>query len=156
MKLVERGMIVAGCPVGEADFISGHADESDVKVQSLVHTLMDLNLPAQDKLLLLRKALQVKMAHLARSTMYEHIAGAFQKSEHAITQAVLQIIGRDESDLDMEQLKLPLRKGGLGIQCLAASNGIVCKAGFLSAAALAQQALVQGSKSLQPFEGECC
>jgi hypothetical protein len=31
MKLSESGMIAAGCPVGEADFISRHADESAEK-----------------------------------------------------------------------------------------------------------------------------
>jgi hypothetical protein len=97
----ERGIIAAGCPVGDAGFVSEHADKSATKVESLVHTLMDLQLSAQDKLLLLRKSLRVKVAHFARCAKYEHIKEVLTKSEDAITNAVLQIIGRDHNMLDV-------------------------------------------------------
>ena len=57
--------------------------------------------------------------------------------------------------LDTEQLRPPLRKGGLGIQCLTTRDGIVCKAGFLAAASLTQRALTKGAHSFQPFQSEC-
>jgi hypothetical protein len=53
-KLAMNGVIAAGCP-GEARFFSEHANQSTTKVESLVHTLMELHLPAQGMLLRLRK-----------------------------------------------------------------------------------------------------
>jgi len=123
-------------------------------VEALVQTLMDLDLPVQDQLLLLRKSLQVRVSHLARCSEYEHIKEALLKAEQAILQAVLQIFGRQECMLDVDQLLLPLRKGGLGLHCLTANDGLLCKAGYLAAAALTQQALAEGPDSLQPFTGE--
>ena len=131
-----------------------HTHKGAEKVEALVQKLMDLDLPVQDQLLLLRKSLQVKVCHLARCADFEHIEEALLKSEQAIRQAVLQIIDWQECMLDVDQLLLPLRKGGLGLQCLTAYDGLACKAGYLAAAALTQQALSEGPDSLQPFTGE--
>ena len=65
--------------------------------------------------------------------------------EQAILKPVLQLIGRQKSMLDIQQLYLPMRKGGLGLLCLTAHNGLACKAGFIAAAAI----LSEGCKSLQ-------
>lgn len=51
--------------------------------------------------------------------------------------AILKIIGREESMLDVEQLRQPLRKGSLGIQFLATNEGLVYEAGYMSQAAYA-------------------
>lgn len=149
-----RGIVAAGCPIGESVFVAEQAQRSADKVAALVDTHMNLKLPLQDKLLLMRKSLQAKVAHFARCGQFDDIRVALVTSEQAITGAMMQIIGREESLVDMEQLRLPTNKGGLGIQCLTEYSGIVCKAGFLAAAALAQQALEKGCDAFQPFKGE--
>ena len=153
-QVSHRGIVAAGCPVGDHDFVAEQAMKSASKVESLVNTLMQADLPVQDQLLVMRKSLQTKVAHFARCGQFDSIQEALLKSEQAISEAILQIIGREEGMVDMEQLQLPTRKGGLGIQCLTAHNGIVCTAGFLAAASLAQQALVNACDSFQPFKGE--
>jgi hypothetical protein len=100
----------------------------------------------------MRESLQAKVAHFARCGEYPNIQQALTTSGNAISNAILQITSRDESMLDIEQLWLPTKKGGLGIQHLAALDAVVCKSGFLSAAALAQQALAQACDSFQPFK----
>ena len=152
--LHKDGMMAAGCPVGSRAFAQQQAHALADKVVRLVDTIMELPLPSQDKLLLLRKSLQVKLAHLARCAEFVDIQEALLKVEQAILKAVLQIIGRDKRMLDIEQLYLPMRKGGLGLLCLTAHNGLVCKAGFVAAAALAQDILSEGCESLQPFKGQ--
>jgi hypothetical protein len=86
--------------------------------------------------------------------MYNEIKAALLKSEQAICRAIMHIIGRQEAMVDMDQLRLPTRLGGLGVQSLSAQGGIVCKAGFLAAVSLTQQALATGCDSFQPFKGE--
>jgi hypothetical protein len=55
--------------------------------------------------------------------------------------------------VDMEQLWLPTKKGGVGIPHLTALDASVCTAGFLAAAALAQQALVKAPVASNPSKG---
>jgi hypothetical protein len=147
----DRGLIVAGCPVGEPDFVAAHAYAVAEEVALQVQSLMDLQLPAQDKLLLLRKSLQVKVVHFARCVPYDLAAPALQKSEAAVKSAVLSLIGRLEDDIDVEQLYLPLRHGGLGLQRMTELDGVVCRAGYLAAASLTQTALAAGAEGFQPL-----
>jgi hypothetical protein len=153
-KVSTDGIVAAGCPIGKPSFVTEEAVKCAQKVVALVQKLNDTELPAQDKLLLLRKSLQVKVSHLARCAEYTHIRQALLMVEQAVMQSILQIVGRDESMLDTEQLQLPLRKGGLGLQCLTASDGLACKAGFIAAAALTQEAMATAPECLQPFRGE--
>jgi hypothetical protein len=55
---------------------------------------MGLQVPVQDKLLLLRESLQVKLAHFARCVSYELAASALQQTEAAVLAAFLALIGR--------------------------------------------------------------
>ena len=144
----DRGLVVAGCPVGEPNFVAAHAYEVADTVEQQINTLMGLRLPAQDKLLLLRKSLQVKVSHLARCVPYDLLEPALRKSEEAVQSAVLSLIGREKEDIDVEQLYLRV---GLGLQQLTAFGGVVCRAGFLAAASLAQSALGGGATDFQPL-----
>ena len=152
-RVSTTGIVAAGCPIGEDSFVSEHAKGCAQKVVSLVDTLQDLRLAVQDRLLLLRKSLQVKCSHLARCCEFKHIQEALHQSEKAVLDAVLNIIDREETMVDIGQLRLPTRKGGIGLQCLTSSSGLVCKTGYIAAAALTQKALSQASESLQPFKG---
>jgi hypothetical protein len=145
------GLVVAGCPVGAPEFVAAKTLAAAEGVQQLILTLMGLQVPVQDKLLLLRKSLQVKLAHFARCAPYELAASALQQTEAAVLAAFLALIGRKEDDLDIEQLYLPLRKGGVGLLELTAHQGVVSKAGYLAAAALAQSAMEGGAPAFQPF-----
>ena len=130
-----------------ADSPSGASQD----VEKLVQTLMELDLPVQDKLLLLRKSLQVKIVHFARSAPYELVAPALQRSEEAVRDAVLSLIGRQEADVDVEQLYLPSCMGGLGLQRLTGFEGVVCKAEYIAAASLTQKALEGRHPSFMPL-----
>jgi hypothetical protein len=57
--------------------------------------------------------LQMKVAQLARCAEYNHMQQALLLVEQAVMQAILQVIGREESMLDTDELWLPLRKAGL-------------------------------------------
>lgn len=149
-----EGIMAAGCPVGTEAYIAEQANGCADKVVFLIDKLMGLQLRYQDKLLLLRKSLQVKCSHLARCCDFHLIQPALHKTEQAIQTALLHIIGREEHTVDVEQLRQPTRKGGLGLQCLTAADGLVCKAGYMAAAALTQTALATGNEDFQPFKGE--
>jgi hypothetical protein len=79
------------------------------------------------------------------------VAPALEKSEAAVKSAFLSLIGRQEDDIDVEQLYLPLRQGGLGLQRMPVFDGVVCRAGYLAAASLAQAALADGAQGFQPL-----
>ena len=117
-----------------------------------VQTLSYLDLSAQEQLLLLRKSLQVKFSHLARCAEYEDIKDALLMVQQAVRQAILQRLGRDENMLDIYQLTLPLRKGGLGLQCLTSQDGLECNVSLQQRRT--QEALATAPESMQPFKGE--
>ena len=148
------GLVAVGCPVGAPEFVAAKTLAAAEGVQQLILTLTSLPVPVQDKLLLLRKSLQVKMAHFARCVPYELAESSFQKTESAVLAAFLALVGRKEDDLDVEQLYLPLRKGGVGLLELTAHQGVVSKAGYLAAAALAQSALDGGASAFQPLSAD--
>jgi len=149
----EDGIVAAGCPIGTDTFVAQQANACADKVVSEIELLMSLDVSAQIKLALLRKSLQMKVSHLARCAPFPLIQPALQKSEEAVLKSVMQIMGRQEEQVDVEQMRLPLRLGGLGLQHLTASDGLTCRAAFLSAAALTQTAMREGDESLQPFTG---
>ena len=100
-------MVVAGCPVGTQAFVANHAYTAAEEVAHLIDTPMDTDISAQEKLLLLRKSFQVKLAHLARSVEYDQLQPALSKAEAAVQQAFLGLIGRAAEDVDTDQLNLP-------------------------------------------------
>jgi hypothetical protein len=153
MPHTAEGLVVAGCPVGTPEFVAAHVEKTASAVQELVTTLQNLELSAQDKLLLLRKAVQVRMCQFARCVAYEQLQPSLLKTEATVQAAFLQLIGRDSTDVDTEQLHLPTRYGGIGLQHMTVADGITCRAGFLAAASLTQQALYNGAGNLCPFTG---
>lgn len=150
----DTGIVAAGCPIGSAEFVQAHAETRGETVSQRIEKLMSLErVTSQGKLLVIRKSLQTQLTHLARAVPYEHIQKAMQQVEKKVADSVLTIVGRDSSLVDTEQLELPTRFGGVGLLHLTACDGLVCRAAFLSAAALAQKAMANGSVSFQPFLG---
>jgi hypothetical protein len=136
-----EGIVAAGRPVGKPSFVEEEAGKSATRAAALVKQLTSLNLPVQYQLLPLRKSLQLKLSHLMRCSEFEHMMSALLKVKQAIMAAILQLIRREEHNVDVEQIRLLLRLRGVGIQCLKEDKGLVCRAGFNAAAALTQQAL---------------
>jgi hypothetical protein len=56
------GIVAAGCPICDPDFVAEKAMMSASKVENLVSALTNLEYPVQDQLLLMRKSLQAKVA----------------------------------------------------------------------------------------------
>jgi hypothetical protein len=50
----KEGIVVAGCPVGQPEFVERHAQATADKSVAQVSTVTALEVPAQDKLLILR------------------------------------------------------------------------------------------------------
>jgi hypothetical protein len=87
----QQGLVVAGCPVGEAGFIQQHTAESAMAIEDLVRKLMELDLPVPDILLILRKSLQLKLAHYARVS-FVHARKSLLQCEMVISQAFPSLI----------------------------------------------------------------
>lgn len=150
-----QGLLVAGCPVGKPTFVQAYVDGVADNVLSTIATLMELGRPvrAQDKLLLLRKSLQHKVAHFIRCVNRELLLKSLERVEIAVRDAFLTLINRRVVDIDEEQLHLPLRFGGIGLQRWSIDEGIVCDAGLLASAALTTAALADGSEAFLPLNG---
>jgi hypothetical protein len=58
-------LLLAVCPVSEAGLIQQHTAESVTILEDLLRTFIEIELPVQNKLLILRKFLQLKLARYA-------------------------------------------------------------------------------------------
>ena len=149
------GFVAAGCPIGTEAFITAHVNEVAQKVLAKIDALMNLPVPTQDKLLLLRKSLQTQTHHLARCVPSHLLVPALHEVEERIVDAMFTILGRkrEECPEAEQQMKLPPRMGGMGLHTLTAQGGLPCDAAFLSQAALTQRAVATGNPRINPFAG---
>ena len=156
-QLCEEGLVVTGSPIGCADFIKSHVQKVADKVVHSIDTLMDLDVRTQDQLLLLRKSLQLRFAHMTRGAKWEHIREALEMVQSEVLDATAELVGSEGSVAEhfraetRQQMCLPLRCGGLGIRQESESS---CDAAFLAAAALTEKAMQNGSESTKPFANE--
>ena len=148
------GFVAAGCPLGTEEFVTAHVDGVAQSITERVDKLLSLPVPAQSKLLLLRKSLQSQAHHLARS-MASVPVPALRRVEDKITQAMFDMLSRDRAACPEaeEQMKLPPRMGGMGVHSLTAQEGLPCDAAFLAQAALTQRAVAGGNTRFNPFTG---
>ena len=156
------GIMVAGTPVGSAEFVKQHADTvadkltgKDVDgehVPGIIDTLLDLDLSSQEQFLLLRKSLQHRMTHVPRGVPWEHCGTALQRVQERVFSAAEEIFNL-EKDLEITtqaQLSLPFRCGGIG---LLEHSEQTSNAAYLSGAALAEKSLKDGPEAFKPFSG---
>ena len=68
--------MLAGTPVGTADFVAAHAHAAADAACASIDRLMDVPLPAQDKFILLRSSKQWRPAHLPRAVPWELVSAA--------------------------------------------------------------------------------
>ena len=100
MKFVEGGIVAAGCPLGFPDFLESEADSAADKVVQFIKRVLALPLSAQDKLLLLRKSLQMKMLHWSRVARKSDIIGAITKVEQEILAGILHVMKCSDAQVD--------------------------------------------------------
>ena len=113
-----EGVVVVGTPIGLVAFVREHADSEAAKARELMGTMMDLPLPAQDKMLRLRMSLSRELAHLPRTVEWQLLDDAMTAHEAALHFAAQGIIGIERDDLVFVpkwQLGAPMRHGGLGL-----------------------------------------
>ena len=91
--------MVVGTPIGSDAFVREHANSKAAKAHELMGTMMDLPLPAQDKMLLLRMSLSHKLAHLPRTVEWQLLDDAMTAHEAALHFAAQGIIGVERDDL---------------------------------------------------------
>jgi hypothetical protein len=122
----------------------------------MIETLMHLPLQSQDQLLLLRRSIQKKLAHLPRCVEYPAIEGPLTQLEDSVEDAVLSLVGCYKETVSEEcrqQLALPLRCGGFGLERFQ-GNDFKALAAYISGAAVAQAALKGAPLHMLPFVGE--
>ena len=107
----------------------------------LIERVLALPLSAQDKLLLLRKSLQLKILHLSRVARKSDVVGAISKVEQEILAGILHIMKCSDAQVDTAQISLPVRLGGLGVHLMSYEDGAACGAAYLAAAALTHGAV---------------
>jgi hypothetical protein len=155
MQHAAQGFVAAGCPLGAPEFVKAHADSAAGKVVTLIERVLALPLSAQDKLLLLRRSLQLKILHLSRVAHKSDVQDAIRKVEGSIVDGILHIMKCSDAHVNVAQITLPRRLGGLGVHLMTDSDGAACDAAFLSAAALTRAAVRGGSELFDPFKGVC-
>ena len=69
----------------------------------------------QGKFLILRKSLHLTAAHYIRCVERELLQEPLSKLEKSVRDMFLSLIDRGLSDVDVDQLYLPLRCGGIGL-----------------------------------------
>jgi hypothetical protein len=145
------GLTAAGTPVGTDDFVTAYATKKADVVCKSIDDMLELPLPAQDKFIILRSSMQMRLAHLPRVAPWHLVGDAVQRVEDRSAQATFRIMQRPEqADVRAGQLTLPLRHGGMGIRITSAQEA---KASFLSAAAMTETAMREGPEQYRPFAG---
>jgi len=148
-----EGILVAGCPVGSPAFVQSTAKGIADKIGELAARIITLDIPAQSRFLILSKSLQHKIRHLARCIPLADLYPHLQHSQWLIWLTFLKCIQRKAHEVDIDQIVLPLRLGGMGLSDLLAEDGVICKAAFISASAQTAVAFQDASPLMNPLEG---
>ena len=80
-------MLTAGTPVGTDAFKEQHCLSVADKACALIDKLMLLPVPVQGKLLLLRKSLPLKVAHLPRTVHWHQCQAAVTQLKNKVCEA---------------------------------------------------------------------
>ena len=151
----DDGIVAAGSPLGDQEFVEEHIHTAAGKVLAQLHDLMQLPLPVQSKLLLLRKSVQHRLRHLPRTVRYFRLKADLQKVEEGVMEAFFALLGREFRDHPqaLMQAMLPLRAGGFGLLPMVGADSVLCDAAYLSQAALTHAAFSSGPVHFDPFHG---
>jgi hypothetical protein len=112
------GLLATGLPFGTPQFVSAHAHGCANMARGLIDILNELTLPAQDHWLLLHGCLQQRTAHLLRGAEWDAVGPAVTAVEDRVLVSAFTVMDRAWRDAAIqEQMTLPQRHGGLGLQC---------------------------------------
>ena len=144
-----RGLVVAGTPLLEEEFVRETATGKAEEALCAFATLLTPPLPAQAKWAVLQGSLQHKVTHLPRVAL---VGKAVTDIADAVADAALAIGNcQVQPGADARaQLELPMRHGGMGLHRLSPAEG---SAAFLSSAALANVAMIGAQEQLRPLNG---
>jgi hypothetical protein len=84
--------VAAGTPVGTLSFVEADARSQAETVADLVTALASLALGSQDKFLLLRSSLQVRLTHLTRITLWSRPSSQASAAERQVLLAALALV----------------------------------------------------------------
>lgn len=149
--VVSDGLVIAGTPVGTDQYAQAHVHRRVTDTQEIIHNLLLCDVTPQARFLILQQCLQNRDTHLMRCIPWGQLAEDMNRLSNTIVSAAKQIIGIGDAEFlhsHRQQLQLPLRHGGFG---LVEFDERRADAAFLSAAALAQQALSTAPPRMQPF-----
>ena len=146
------GLVAAGTPIGTDEFVSGYAMDCANAACSTIAELQALPVPVQDKLILLRRSQQWRLAHLPRVAPWHLIEAAVDRLADTVRNAVASTLSLPlpPGSTVAQQFQLPLRFGGLGFPRFDAQTA---SAAALSSAAVAESAMSGGHVRFRPFAG---
>jgi hypothetical protein len=116
-----EGLVAAGTPFGSDAFVESDARSQAEAVAGLVTALASLPLGRQDKFLLLRSFLQVRLTPLNRITPWSRLSPHVAATERRVLLAALDLVEHPppadmQSDPVVAQFALPLRSGRFGLR----------------------------------------
>lgn len=144
-------LVIAGTPIGDPGRIKAHVHSRVAATEACIDTMLGLPLSPQEQHLLLHGSLQHREDHLPRVVEWALLQDPMQRLEAKIVAAVKAIADLSDADLQAPQLTLlhlPHRHGGFALQKF---DKEIADASFLSAAALADNAMARGPQQLRPF-----
>lgn len=119
IQLTSQGTSILGVPIGRDEFVSQQAQQLlSSACHRSVAALIRAELPAQDKMLLLRNCIAPTPMYLARSisltTSTHNIFGEWDEAMQQALKAILLI-----NDISPTLIDLPTRLGGFGIRSMS-------------------------------------
>lgn len=140
LQISTEGSVILGTPVGSDNYVSAQVNQSLSSYgQRLINALLAVDIPAQDKMLLLRHCISNTPMHLARTisltnTPTQQIFGEW---DQAISQALSEILHHDV--IPSTLIDLPIRVGGFGLRSMSKLCPIAFSASLLQANAVLTQ-----------------
>ena len=131
--------MILGCPIGSAGFMRERVEERVNKIEELFTAMDDIG-STHHKWTLARWTLNTsKLMHLIRSVPPHEIQTQLRRFDLVWQNAISRWIGMQLGPKQVEQLALPLDRGGLGIQSAVATGEVAFLASALSSLDLQKQ-----------------
>ncbi len=147
------GVVCCGCPIGTPEFVAQYVQAKADECAADLAKLLAMDLPKQDKLLLLRWSLQHRTDHFWRLLEHDVLQGPLGELQRRMLDAVFSLAEFPTTSLPQgreAQVALPTRFGGVGI---TRTSRLEADAALLSAAALADKALAGGAACFLSLTG---
>lgn len=139
VQLSHQGTHILGVPVGQDDFVDTQVRQQLAASSTrAVKALLDIDLPAQDKMLLLRHCIATIPVHVVRTVALNTSTTTpnfvFNDWDQAMCRALKAILHLE--DIDETLVDLPVRLGGFGIRCMTNLCSMAFSASLMQANAV--------------------